>query len=589
MSGTGLSLGLGLLSIAQGYQNKQAAMKQEAERLADKQREQQRQQIADQRAAESHKMQMQSSQYGLDQQKQNDQYQQAERNRLSTLRDGLGRAAMAHQSGDQAGFFDALESTGNGISSAVQMKFQRDGQGRVIVDKNGNAIGQRFTKDGQPLGSPSPVNYQKAYVGLSALVDPQKFLESEQAAQKELEKYQREQEGRKDLARFENSLNLGAYAKKSDMDEQRSNREATRDQQYKRENTLFEHSLKAPESTKGSSKDPYAGQSALGSGLDFSSISTEAVMPFLIGTESGGQHVDASGQLTTSPKGAKGITQVMPKTGASPGYGVRPLQNQSQQEYERFGREYLQAMRNQFKGHPEELALGLASYNAGPDTVKKAVAAQAQRGGHWIDYLPAETKAYIPSILNKVAAQQQSASVLLGRNTQAANIIASKVPDLSKQIVTDLKDTDSPVDGAMATAVLQRSSDLLVRMHRAKPDQKRELFTKAAEQIATILPASMSQQQQVDYIHVVMANLLGEPSPQSMFNNLRFGQDQKPKAAKPSSKTTEVDSPLIAPQQSVKTSSAPVALPLGHQAPMTLALPSDKSKVDPQVFANFGL
>src|SRR5690606_5105653 len=52
----------------------------------------------------------------------------------------------------------------------------------------------------------------------------------------------------------------------------------------------------------------------------------ESVFEKLIQAESRGRHRDASGGLTTSPGvGAQGITQVMPKTGRDPGYGVKPL------------------------------------------------------------------------------------------------------------------------------------------------------------------------------------------------------------------------------------------------------------------------
>ena len=45
--------------------------------------------------------------------------------------------------------------------------------------------------------------------------------------------------------------------------------------------------------------------------------------------ESRGQRYDKSGQLTTSPKGAQGEMQVMPKTALKPGHGVLPAQDKS--------------------------------------------------------------------------------------------------------------------------------------------------------------------------------------------------------------------------------------------------------------------
>lgn len=119
----------------------------------------------------------------------------------------------------------------------------------------------------------------------------------------------------------------------------------------------------------------------------------EQVFNKLVGTESRGQHVDAQGNLTQSSKGALGITQVLPKVAAKPGYGVTPLRNDSEQEYIRFGRDYLKAMLNEFGGDYEK---ALAAYNGGVGTVKKAI---TKGGEDWKSKLPSETQKYITKIL----------------------------------------------------------------------------------------------------------------------------------------------------------------------------------------------
>ena len=94
----------------------------------------------------------------------------------------------------------------------------------------------------------------------------------------------------------------------------------------------------------------------------------EKLLPFLINQESGGNN------NAVSPKGARGLTQVMPKTGEDPGYGVAPLKDQSPEEYRRFGKDYLVAMLNKYDGDVEK---SLAAYNAGPGNVDDWVAASA--------------------------------------------------------------------------------------------------------------------------------------------------------------------------------------------------------------------
>lgn len=120
-------------------------------------------------------------------------------------------------------------------------------------------------------------------------------------------------------------------------------------------------------------------------------LSFDDVFGRLIHAESGGVH-KKDGKLIASPKGAQGISQVMPNTGRDPGYGVAPLQNDSQEEYIRFGRDYLKAMHKEFNG---DMRMALAAYNAGPGAVKAAV---KMNGQEWLSSMPQETQQYVQKI-----------------------------------------------------------------------------------------------------------------------------------------------------------------------------------------------
>lgn len=97
-----------------------------------------------------------------------------------------------------------------------------------------------------------------------------------------------------------------------------------------------------------------------------------SLLDALIQQESGGKHRDSKGNLIRNKKsGALGITQILPSTGANPGYGVKPLQNDSEAEYRRFGAEYLAAMLKLFGG---DRSKALAAYNFGPGNVSKGSA-----------------------------------------------------------------------------------------------------------------------------------------------------------------------------------------------------------------------
>ncbi|WP_196489214.1 lytic transglycosylase domain-containing protein [Burkholderia territorii] len=116
----------------------------------------------------------------------------------------------------------------------------------------------------------------------------------------------------------------------------------------------------------------------------------------LVNTESRGKHTDASGNLLTSSAGAQGITQVMPKTGSNPGYGVTPIQNNSEAEYLRFGKDYLNAMIKNFGG---DVRKAVAAYNYGPGAVDRAVAKAKKIGGDWLAHTPLETQKYVQRIV----------------------------------------------------------------------------------------------------------------------------------------------------------------------------------------------
>lgn len=96
-----------------------------------------------------------------------------------------------------------------------------------------------------------------------------------------------------------------------------------------------------------------------------------------------------------SPKGARGLMQLMPGTSRDPGFGVEPLRNDSPEENVRLGRDYLNAMLERYQGNEQ---LALAAYNAGPGRVDQAL---QQAGGdpqRAIAMLPAETRNYVPSV-----------------------------------------------------------------------------------------------------------------------------------------------------------------------------------------------
>lgn len=104
----------------------------------------------------------------------------------------------------------------------------------------------------------------------------------------------------------------------------------------------------------------------------------------VIQVESGGKS-DA-----ISPKGARGLMQLMPETAKNPGFGITPARDNSDAENIRVGTQYLQAMLQKYNGN---LDYALAAYNWGPGNTDKWIAQGADPAK-----LPAETRAYIPKV-----------------------------------------------------------------------------------------------------------------------------------------------------------------------------------------------
>ena len=100
--------------------------------------------------------------------------------------------------------------------------------------------------------------------------------------------------------------------------------------------------------------------------------------------ESGGK------QGAVSPKGARGVMQLMPDTMRDPGFGVRPMQADTEEENRRVGQEYLDAMYRRYG----DKKVALAAYNWGPGKVDKWLESGADP-----KKLPAETRKYIANIM----------------------------------------------------------------------------------------------------------------------------------------------------------------------------------------------
>jgi len=108
----------------------------------------------------------------------------------------------------------------------------------------------------------------------------------------------------------------------------------------------------------------------------------------VIQTESGGN------PNAVSPKGAKGLMQVMPGTNSAPGFGVAPAKDGSETERTRVGQEYLTALTQKYQNP----TLAAIAYNWGPGNTDMWL----KSGGDY-NKLPAETKQYVSAVMTRSA------------------------------------------------------------------------------------------------------------------------------------------------------------------------------------------
>ncbi len=111
-----------------------------------------------------------------------------------------------------------------------------------------------------------------------------------------------------------------------------------------------------------------------------------------------------------SPVGARGLMQIMPRTGRQIAKDLNESWQGKNSLYNpvknlRYGSYYYQKLLNQFNGH---YALALAAYNAGPHRVKKWLPDDSIPADIWIETIPfRETRDYVTTVLVYAMIYQQ--------------------------------------------------------------------------------------------------------------------------------------------------------------------------------------
>lgn len=179
--------------------------------------------------------------------------------------------------------------------------------------------------------------------------------------------------------------------------------------------------------------------------------------------ESRHRDYDDKGNVLTSEAGARYAMQVMPQTAVKPGYGIKPAQNDTPEEYNRVGRELLVALVKEYGG----LDKALAAYNAGGGTVNKALASAKAAGepANWREHMRKfqsaknfeQTKDYVDTITKKFG---------VGGGTEPLPTIGEFVNDA----VGRLGENANPEASALARQQAEQQYDLLVKSRKQQED-----------------------------------------------------------------------------------------------------------------------
>lgn len=144
---------------------------------------------------------------------------------------------------------------------------------------------------------------------------------------------------------------------------------------------------------------------------------SQSLVNAVIQIESGGRP-DA-----VSPKGARGLMQLMPETARNPGFGIPPAKDDSPEENVRVGTAYLNALLQKYNGN---LDYALAAYNWGPGNTDRWISQGADPAK-----LPKETRDYIPKVKTamgqaptQVAAQPQPIQLAQAPSATATDVTA---------------------------------------------------------------------------------------------------------------------------------------------------------------------
>ncbi len=495
--------------FAQNIMGYEQDKKNEAERVADKERDLARQAQQDKNAQQTHDINYQADTLKLDEAKDARTDSINQRNYRKTY----NQIQYFKQMGDESGAIDAIVQGANSHSDLpYKINVERDVNGKVAsrTDENGNTYYYQniIDKDTGKVVRTDSVTYEQLMEGYNQLQNGE-AIAAEKAAY--------EAEVAKQLRKDQSELSL--YTAKKDVDVRADGIKAERDYNYKISEKGVDHDYamrtlgvkniydleklaiqqgyrleQLDRSTVNSialataNSDIYSGGTPNVGGASWGSFDA------LIGPESNGQQLNSRGQPLTSSAGAIGIAQVMPETAkyVASKHGIAWDANKYKTDPNynyNLGKLYYQEQLNKY-GHP---ALAYAAYNAGPGAVDKWIKKNpamrnpdAMGMQNFINAIPfSETKNYVAKIHRQSGGVQVQRSVpavpkaAKGGSKKVESVtVTSTTKDFDAAITKGLSKTQKSLKSlgiksdAASAAVLAETATLLRDMGKAGSAQE---------------------------------------------------------------------------------------------------------------------
>lgn len=541
--------------------------KDEAERVADKQYNRNRQAQQDKNAQETHDVNYQTDTLKLEDAKDTRTDAVDKRNYGKTF----NKVEYFKSLGDETGAIDAIIEGANSHSDLpYKINVARDANGKVEArtDENGNKyyFQNIIDKDTGKVMRTDSVTYDQ-------LMNGYKQLQNGQALDAEKTAY--EAERRKALD--ENSDKLSLRLGEAKIDDAKDADKAQRDHGYtvsleglkfgnqtQRDETLHGYAIDKQNNQAGHAQSLAYIQGELSAGRidqqtynrmeeylykagvdqgqvpNTGSGGSWGSFDALIGPESNGQQLNSRGQPLTSSAGAIGVAQVMPDTAkyVAKNNGIawdeKRYKTDSNYNYQ-LGKLYYQEQLNKY-GHP---ALAYAAYNAGPGAVDKWIKKNpamknpdAMGMQNFINAIPfSETKNYVAKIHRQSSGVQTTLTQPLAAKTPKG---ASKTNQTPAQTVRTTKDYNATVDkgvnialkdvknlgikpDAATTATYARAGTKLKSMGAAKNEQEfLNLYQEAFDLVIGAVPdrasKKMSKADKNALGHKVLLSMAGASS-----------------------------------------------------------------------------